>query len=107
MLNAPALTLEVLASRHGTDKGSVHSYAKVYEKMFSKWKDKPLALLEIGVYHCESMRMWLDYFPNAEVVGMDIDLMGQQSSGRLTLLECDQTDGPKMRRLLGGRCSTS
>ena len=69
------MTLDELAIKYGTDKSSkCHNYTAVYEQMFSGIRDEPLKILEIGIAAGASLRMWLDYFPNAEVHGVDITL---------------------------------
>lgn len=67
-------TLSTLASRHGTDKGpSCHNYTLLYEMMFAGIRKEPLKILEIGVLDGCSLRMWADYFPNAEIHGFDVN----------------------------------
>ncbi len=41
--------------------------------MFAGIRDEKLKLLEIGVLEGASLRMWCDYFPNADIHGMDIN----------------------------------
>ncbi len=49
-------------------------YLDVYERVFSRYRHRPLKLLEIGVYHGGSLQMWKKYFgPEAQLVGVDID----------------------------------
>ncbi len=67
-------SLSQLATKHGTDKGpSGHNYTAIYETIFESIRDKPLKILEIGVLDGASLRMWCDYFPNAEIHGLDIN----------------------------------
>jgi len=71
-------TLDEIMLRHGTDKASRHAlikghdYARHYDRLFSNLRDKPIKLAEIGVGGGESIRSWLEYFPNAQVFGVDI-----------------------------------
>ena len=56
-----------------TDKGGLHAYVEgFYEKEFSRFKDESITLIEIGVNHGGSMRLWNEYFTNAEIYGLDI-----------------------------------
>ncbi len=66
--------LSQLAIKHGTDKGpGCHNYTELYEQMFGGIKDESLKILEIGVLDGASLRMWCDFFPNAEIHGLDIN----------------------------------
>lgn len=49
-------------------------YFEIYEDHFSKFRNKDVKILEIGVQNGGSTRMWKNYFgENALVVGIDID----------------------------------
>ena len=45
----------------------------IYESHFEMFQDDKIKLLEIGVYNGGSLWTWRKYFPNAEIVGLDID----------------------------------
>lgn len=63
-------TLQELAFMYGTDKGSgSHNYIPFYERWLPK---SPKKLLEIGVNEGKSIRMWLKYFPETEIHGLDL-----------------------------------
>lgn len=64
--------LESLAKKYGTDKFQ-NGYINHYEFHFGEIRDKIKSILEIGVLGGASLRMWRDYFPNASVVGVDIN----------------------------------
>ena len=50
------------------------SYLDVYESKFSSYRDRPIKLLEIGVYHGGSLQLWKKYFhPESKIIGVDID----------------------------------
>jgi methyltransferase family protein len=72
-------TLDEIAHREvdpilRTDKrtGDGMGYTPVYERYFSPLRDEPITILEIGVNTGGSMLMWLDYFTNGKVIGVDI-----------------------------------
>ena len=68
------MNLSDLAKKHGTDKGpACHNYTELYESMFAGIREEKLKILEIGVLGGASLRMWYDYFPNAEIHGVEID----------------------------------
>lgn len=78
-------TLDELANLYQTDKGSGyrgasrHGYAVSYDtdKCLATLRDKPIRLLEVGVNMegtegVHSLKMWLDYFSQAEIYAFDI-----------------------------------
>lgn len=65
-------TLRSLFDEYSCDKGFKHNYELVYEKDFEKLKDLPIDILEIGVLNGDSIKVWLDYFPNATIYCIDI-----------------------------------
>lgn len=51
-----------------------HHYFDIYTKHFGPYRDRPIKMLEIGVFRGGSLRMWKDYFhPDSAIVGIDID----------------------------------
>ena len=51
-----------------------HHYFEIYEKHFNSYRDRPIRMLEIGVFRGGSLRMWKQYFhPESIIVGIDID----------------------------------
>lgn len=86
---ADALTpLCELAIKYGSDKCPKygHSYTPWYHQKFEPIRNEPLKILEIGIGNHElmapivgedykpgaSLRMWAEYFPNAQITGLDI-----------------------------------
>jgi len=64
--------LQNIGIRCGTDK-IMFGYLDVYHGYFSKFRDKEINILEIGVYNGASVRMWREYFPKANVIGIDVE----------------------------------
>lgn len=62
------MSLAALAAKYGTDKLK-HGYIPFYEKHLPK---EPKRILEIGVKEGRSIAMWAEYFPNAEIHGLDL-----------------------------------
>lgn len=51
-----------------------HHYFDIYTRHFESYRDRPIRMLEIGVYRGGSLRMWKQYFhPDSVIVGIDID----------------------------------
>lgn len=61
-------TLSELAFMYGTDKFE-HGYIPFYEQHLPK---NPKKILEIGVKEGRSIKMWMQYFPEAEIHGLDL-----------------------------------
>lgn len=54
-----------------TDKYWVHNYTRLYDRYLSQLRDKPIKLLEIGVFRGASLLLWKDAFPKAQIYGID------------------------------------
>lgn len=49
-------------------------YFDIYERHFSKFRGKPVRVLEIGVFSGGSLPMWREYFgPASQIYGLDIE----------------------------------
>lgn len=49
-------------------------YFDIYDQYFSKYRDKEVVILEIGVFQGGSLQMWKNYFgPKAKIYGIDIN----------------------------------
>ncbi len=67
--------LDELALAAGADKASnFHNYTEIYAKYFAPIKDQPIKFLEIGIYKGSSVKLWEEYFKNAELHFIDITL---------------------------------
>jgi|TARA_B110000977_G_C11078372_1_gene491986 hypothetical protein len=61
-----------LFDKYGCDKHKKHNYDKVYEPYMQPLKDDGLKVLEVGIFRGESMEAFHEYFPNADLYGIDI-----------------------------------
>ena len=66
------MSLEELADGTITDKNTTHSYLPLYQKLLEGKKESAKNVLEVGIYHGGSIKLWHDFFPNATVHGLDI-----------------------------------
>jgi hypothetical protein len=77
------MTLSEIAKIYPTDKDFTHDYYnKVYEKYFSPIKEDIKLVCEIGIggfwkevnwLNGNSLKVWRDYFTNAQILGLDIN----------------------------------
>jgi hypothetical protein len=111
-------SLSQLCDLYGSDKGEVvtsghpyswpsHTYADYYSRLFSHCRSGVQRVFECGLGTNNpliassmgergkpgaSLRVWRDYFPNAEVYGADIDKDVLFSEERIKTFYVDQTD---------------
>jgi len=89
--------LEGLNGHYRTDKNTGHSYGPVYERLLGHRRDTVTAVLEIGIFLGDSLRMWRDYFPNAQIVGIDNRPRWQVNETRITSVLGSQVDPATLR----------
>lgn len=111
-----------LANRLGTDKGSLvgnsHCYTATYQPLFGDQPDRPLRILEIGlsiggpetgadpartVISVPSVELWLEYFPNATVTGLDISDCSAFVRPRFDFIQADCGDAQALQRVARDR----
>ncbi len=69
-----------------TDKNSTHSYLPLYDDLLKPIKDTAINILEIGVRHGGSIKLWLDYFTKGTIYGCDIVGEGSERTEKLKLI---------------------
>ena len=115
-----------LCVKHGSDKGYIdffsktpytwrpRNYAEFYFKLFDHCKDQVKLIFECGIgsnnVNIESnmtsggkpgasLKVWKDYFVNAEVYGADIDKDILFNSDRIKTFEVDQTSKESINKM--------
>lgn len=113
--NSSPLTL--LSEKYGSDKGSAsiqnpypwppHTYANYYHVLFGRQRNTINKVFECGIGSADesiksnmsvtgatgaSLRMWREYFPNASILGGDIDPKAIFQEDRISTFLLDQTD---------------
>ncbi len=77
-------------------------YFEIYDENFSKYRNKKITLLEIGVFRGGSLKMWQNYFgPQAKIIGIDIDPHCKQyETDNIKIYIGDQTDENFLRSII-------
>jgi 8-demethyl-8-alpha-L-rhamnosyltetracenomycin-C 2'-O-methyltransferase len=99
-----------LAIRYRADKCSAvpchhapvgHNYTPTYHSLFSDRRESVKRVLEIGIGIDDgaSLRMWADYFPSTEIIGVDINESSFLSSSRIRCYYCDQSQRIDLERI--------
>jgi hypothetical protein len=102
------VNLTDLADRFGSDKGSTkHRYTELYHMLFHPYRNRTINFLEMGLLiggpehgqsadretkDCPSIRMWLEFFPKAQIAGLDVSDFSWFTDPRFTFHRCDMDD---------------
>lgn len=74
-----------------TDKISTHGYFYYYPRYLENYrKFQNLAMLEIGVENKKSLELWLNYFPDSFIYGIDINF--NEEGERYKIFKGDQSN---------------
>ena len=89
-------TLEEMSASYGTDKSYEHKYfSLIYDKLLTPLKHEINTFIEIGCLNGESLILWRDFFVNANVVGIDINIehtknsLKEKDNSRLDFIQMD------------------
>jgi hypothetical protein len=93
-------SLSEIAYRHGTDKYWYHNYTDFYESFFKEFKSP--RIIEIGTAGHGSTKMFLDFFYNPYVVGMDIINYSGFTHHNLKFVVGDQSKIEDLKKLIDG-----
>jgi hypothetical protein len=112
LINHSYTPLCELADHYGTDKGGTtpfrnHNYTPVYSLIFANIS--PSYVLECGIGSVGnfeeqglSLKMWRDYFPSAEIYGLDVDKSKLFNADRISTFAVDQTNRASIQDFLDG-----
>jgi hypothetical protein len=90
--------LSEIFNKYNCDKSSKHKYDLIYENLFENRRFENLNILEIGIFKGNSIKAWLEYFPNATIYAIDIftridsDNIEILNHPRVKWSKCDSTD---------------
>ena len=59
-------------AHYPTDKDTHHNYLTTYSELFYKFEKENINILEVGTWKGGSMKLFEDYFVNANIIGYDI-----------------------------------
>ena len=102
----------LLAKKHSTDKGGrhltydgdycegTHEYTPVYWDLFGRRREKVKSVLEIGINRGCSLDMWEEFFPNADIIGLDIDPATLINRGRIKSFYADAGNDHSLRNAI-------
>jgi hypothetical protein len=76
-------------------------YFEIYHRHLERLRDRPLTVVEFGVFHGGSLQMWKDYFgPKARIVGVDLNPVCKDlAEDRIEIVIGDQADREFLRQL--------
>lgn len=87
------MTLDEIAIKYDTDKSSkIHNYTAKYDQYFSRVRNERIKILEIGIQNGYSLKMWKEYFPQAEIYGIDVVDCSSMNEDRLHTIKGSQND---------------
>lgn len=89
------------APHDGTKPTSLYD---LYDQYFAELADRPVRLLELGVYTGESIKVFASFFKNGKIIGVDIEDRGVDFSGyqNVAFALGDQRSAEQLDRI----CST-
>jgi len=89
---------------YGSDKGDSmpdsNHYASWYENWFFPIKEKVTNICEIGVFNGSSTKAFKSYFPNAEILGLDIHDKTEYDEERITTKILDQSNFSQLQNFV-------
>jgi len=66
------MSLEQIVDNSRTDKNTTHSYLPLYQNLLISKKESAKNVLEVGICYGGSIKLWSDFFTNADIYGLDI-----------------------------------
>jgi len=108
--------ISYLANKYFTDKGTdfgsdPHCYSVLYDNFFKEIQNENIRILEMGIGDRDpsigaSLKIWGDYFPNAEIVGLDFnkDVLHifevNNKNNRISVHWCDQSNKDSLNNIV-------
>jgi len=87
------LTLNEIGLKYNSDKSSsYHCYLEEYDNFFSKYRNKNISFLEIGILDGDSINIFNEFFEDANIVAIDIDDKSHLKKNNINIIQGDQSD---------------
>lgn len=83
----------------GADKYHRHRYDVPYHYLFERMRNTATSVFEIGVYKGQSLKSWRRYFPQAQIVGMDLKPRPKELPQEILHYQGDQGDRELLDRI--------
>ena len=83
-------TFKEIFSKYDTDK--TDNFSEAYNQLFTPIRNDIQLIFEIGVNRGGSIRAWKEFFPNAKIVGMDIEPNTYFEDDRISIEIGDASD---------------
>ena len=83
--------------RSGTDKITQHGYDRFYPLFLDPIRFTSDAILEIGIDKKKSVKLWLEYFPNSYIYGIDKGV--EFDEDRVRVFKADQSSISDLQRV--------
>lgn len=82
--------LTEIGIRTNTDKAYYHKYTEIYEEYFNKFSYNP-RILEVGVADYGSIAMYIEFFDNPYILGIDVVDKSNLVNEKWTFKKADQS----------------
>lgn len=82
--------LHEVGLKYRTDKATLHNFCNEYEQFISNKKIS--TIIEVGILKGESLRMWSEFYPEATIIGLDINPKSLINEGKIQSFLADQND---------------
>jgi hypothetical protein len=92
--------MKFMYDKHQFQRAMRHAGEHVYPKMLQRFRNKTFSLLELGIGYGGSLRMWRDYFPKANIYGIDNNPDTIFQERRITTFLGDQADRGFLAKVL-------
>tara|TARA_B100000424_G_C22834500_1_gene445603 strand:+ start:241 stop:828 length:588 start_codon:yes stop_codon:yes gene_type:complete len=90
------MKMKELFKKYGCYK-ILHDYSELYEADFGPIRKEKLNFLEVGIFQGQSINVWLEYFPNANIYAIDtferfsVEALPMLNHERVTYAKLDST----------------